>query len=242
MSDHQPIPLPDRADLPEAEMIARSEQFLDRMRRRHTVREFSDRPVPRAIIENCLRAAGTAPSGANQQPWHFCVVEDPDAKHRIRIAAEEEERAFYAGRAGEEWLDALRPIGTDADKPFLDIAPWLITTGVALPGNRHPERVIVAHAGAVQLFPGALRRVRPPFANHQLGQRLSPVRRWADQQHFLDAPFSEFFRQRHQDIGLMVGALRQQHHIRARLTDGFTGKPVGALAIQGGRILCFPAR
>ena len=126
MSDHQPIPLPARADLPEAEMIARSEQFLDRMRRRHTVREFSDRPVPRAIIENCLRAAGTAPSGANQQPWHFCVVEDPEAKHRIRIAAEEEERAFYAGRAGEEWLDALRPIGTDADKPFLDIAPWLI--------------------------------------------------------------------------------------------------------------------
>jgi nitroreductase len=126
MSDHQPIPLPDRADLPEAEMIARSEQFLERMRRRHTIREFSDRPVPRAIIENCLRAAGTAPSGANQQPWHFCVVEDPAAKHRIRVAAEEEERAFYAGRAGEEWLDALRPIGTDADKPFLDIAPWLI--------------------------------------------------------------------------------------------------------------------
>lgn len=112
--------------LPEAEMQTRAEAFLALMRRRRTVRDFSDRPVPRALIETAIATAGTAPSGANQQPWTFVAIADPEIKRRIRVAAEAEERAFYAGRAGEDWLDALAPLGTDADKPFLETAPWLI--------------------------------------------------------------------------------------------------------------------
>lgn len=112
--------------LPETEMQARAEAFLTLMRRRRTVRDFSDRPVPRSLIETAIAAAGTAPSGANQQPWTFVAVADPAIKRRIRVAAEAEEQAFYAGRAGEDWLGALAPLGTDADKPFLETAPWLI--------------------------------------------------------------------------------------------------------------------
>lgn len=112
--------------LPEAEMRARAEAFLASMRRRRTVRDFSDRPVPRSLIETAIATAGTAPSGANQQPWTFVAVADPAIKRRIRVAAEAEEQAFYAGRAGEDWLGALAPLGTDADKPFLETAPWLI--------------------------------------------------------------------------------------------------------------------
>lgn len=107
-------------------MRRRAAEFYAEMRRRRTVRHFSDRPVPQEIIEDCLRAAGTAPSGANQQPWHFAVVSDPDIKRRIRLAAEAEEREFYARRATDEWLEALTPLGTDAEKPFLEVAPWLI--------------------------------------------------------------------------------------------------------------------
>lgn len=107
-------------------MLARAQAFHDRIRSRHTVRDFSARPVPREIIETCLRVAGTAPSGANHQPWHFAAISDPEIKHRIRLAAEEEEKAFYAGKAGQEWLEALAPLGTDADKGFLEVAPWLI--------------------------------------------------------------------------------------------------------------------
>ncbi|MGQ3356181.1 MAG: nitroreductase family protein [Phreatobacter sp.] len=123
---YRPVPLPDHVALPEAEMQARAEAFLSDIRRRHTVRDFSDRPVPRAVIETCVTAAGTAPNGANHQPWHFCVIGDPAVKRRIREAAEAEEREFYAGKAGEEWLKALAPLGTDPDKPFLETAPWLI--------------------------------------------------------------------------------------------------------------------
>ena len=108
------------------EMRARAQDFLEEIRRRHTVRDFTDAPVPRDIIETCIAAAGRAPSGANHQPWRFCLVGDVNVKKAIRDAAEEEERAFYDGRAGKEWLDALAPIGTDADKPFLETAPWLI--------------------------------------------------------------------------------------------------------------------
>jgi nitroreductase len=96
------------------------------MQRRRTVRDFDLRPVPREVIAACIAAAGTAPSGANQQPWHFVAVSAPDVKRRIRLAAEAEEREFYERRAPEEWLDALRPIGTDWHKPFLETAPWLI--------------------------------------------------------------------------------------------------------------------
>ncbi len=125
-TDFIPLPLPDYVERPPQDMQARAEAFYDGIRRRHTVREFSNRPVPRLLIETCLKAAGTAPSGANHQPWHFSAIGSAAMKARIRTAAEEEERAFYAGRAGAEWLAALKPLGTDPDKPFLEIAPWLI--------------------------------------------------------------------------------------------------------------------
>ena len=108
------------------EMIGQSAWFYRTMRQRRTVRDFSDRPVPREVIDNALRTAGTAPSGANMQPWHFVVVSDPGIKREIRVAAEAEEREFYARRASAEWLKALEPLGTDENKPFLEIAPYLI--------------------------------------------------------------------------------------------------------------------
>jgi iodotyrosine deiodinase len=108
------------------EMLARAESFEALMRRRRTVRDFSDEPVPREVVEAAIRTAAGAPSGANQQPWTFVAIADPAVKARIRVAAEEEERAFYSGRAGEEWLEALSILGTDWRKPFLEVAPWLI--------------------------------------------------------------------------------------------------------------------
>lgn len=111
---------------PEHEMQARSADFLANMRRRRTVRDFSSKAVPQSIIENAVAAAATAPSGANMQPWHFVAIQNADIKSQIRAAAEEEERALYHGRASEEWLQALAPLGTDEHKPFLENAPWLI--------------------------------------------------------------------------------------------------------------------
>ncbi len=110
----------------EAEMLAAARAFRESMAKRRTVRDYSDRPVPREIIEHALMTAGTAPSGANQQPWSFAAISAADIKKRIRDAAEEEEKAFYAGRAGNDWLDALSHLGTDWEKPFLTEAPWLI--------------------------------------------------------------------------------------------------------------------
>ena len=104
----------------------RTEAFFDEMRRRRTVREFSSEAIDRKVIEACLRTAGSAPSGANLQPWHFVAVSDPETKRKIREQAEEEEREFYERRATEAWLDKLRPLGTDANKPFLETAPYLI--------------------------------------------------------------------------------------------------------------------
>jgi iodotyrosine deiodinase len=126
ISEYRPLPLPDYVELPIDEMRRRARVFYDVIRQRHTVREFSSKPVPRDIIEQCLLTAGTAPSGANHQPWHFCVIGDPKMKKLIRDAAEKEEQAFYSGKAGQEWLDALKPLGTDANKAFLETAPWLI--------------------------------------------------------------------------------------------------------------------
>ena len=123
---YEPVPLPDRANLSDAEMQVAVDAFYDTIRRRHTVRDFSSRGVSQSLISACVRAAGTAPSGANHQPWHFVVISNTEMKHRIRLAAEEEERAFYAGGAGDEWIKALEPIGTNPGKPHLDIAPWLI--------------------------------------------------------------------------------------------------------------------
>ena len=120
------LDLPDRADLSDAQMRDAAAGFYDVMKRRHSVRDFSDRAVERAVIEDCIRTAGSAPSGANHQPWHFVAISAADFKHRIRLSSEEEERKFYEGGGGDEWLKALEPIGTNADKPHLDIAPWLI--------------------------------------------------------------------------------------------------------------------
>jgi len=104
----------------------RANAFLEAMRSRRTVRDFSPEPVPFALIESAIRTAALAPSGANRQPWHFVVVANPEIKRRIREAAEEEERAFYDHRAPDEWLEALAPLGTDWHKPFLEVAPYLI--------------------------------------------------------------------------------------------------------------------
>jgi len=120
------IPLAQYQEYPLAEMRERVAAFYENLDRRRTVREFSDRPVPRDIIETALKAGNTAPSGANLQPWHFAVVSGADTKKKIREAAEEEEREFYAHRASAEWLAALEPLGTNSDKPFLETAPYLI--------------------------------------------------------------------------------------------------------------------
>ena len=126
LSEPRYVPLASYAEYPPAEMERRAAGFCAEVTRRRTVREYSDRPVPRRVIEECLRAAGTAPSGANHQPWHFVVVSDPEVKACIRVAAEDEERAFYNGGAPQEWLDALAALGTDEHKPFLETAPYLI--------------------------------------------------------------------------------------------------------------------
>ena len=120
------IPLTTYQEYPPDVMQQRAADFFADIRRRRTVRDFSDRPVPREIIENCLRAAGTAPNGANLQPWQFVVITDPEIKRKIRVAAETEEREFYEHRAPPEWLAALEPLGTDWQKPFLETAPYLV--------------------------------------------------------------------------------------------------------------------
>lgn len=123
--DYQPIPLSFRRQSPD-EMIENAQAYYDAIKTRRSVRDFTDEPVPEAVIVNAIKAAGTAPNGANMQPWHFSVVSNPEIKRQIRLAAEEEERAFYQDRASEEWLDALSHLGTDAEKPFLEKASHLI--------------------------------------------------------------------------------------------------------------------
>ncbi|MGA7541223.1 MAG: nitroreductase family protein [Steroidobacteraceae bacterium] len=152
------IPLPAYREYDPAEMLAKAREFAVDMHRRRTVRQFSARPVSREVIEQCLRAACSAPSGANMQPWRFVAVSDPMLKRRIRLAAEEEEREFYAHRASKEWLDALAPLGTDSNKPFLEIAPWLIAVFVERFG-RMPDGRKVKHyytAESVGLATGLL--------------------------------------------------------------------------------------
>lgn len=187
--NYRAVPLPDRTELTDAQMLAAAESFHDTMRRRHTVRNYSDRPVPRPVIETCLRTAGTAPSGANHQPWHFAAVADPALKARIREEAEKEERRFYAGGAGDEWIKALEPIGTNAVKEHLTEAPWLIVVfaqrwGQFDDGTRYknyyvPESVNIAtgfllaalhHAGLCALThtPNPMR-----FLNDALGRPAS---------------------------------------------------------------------
>ncbi len=113
-------------EYPLTEMQQHAAEFYAEMKRRRSVHDFSERPVPREIIEDCLRAAGTAPNGANLQPWHFVAISDPEVKRSIRLASEEIERQFYLQKAPQEWLDALEPLGTNISKPFLEQAPWLV--------------------------------------------------------------------------------------------------------------------
>ena len=139
MKDHAASALDDFIEYPESEMLERSDAFYQNIKRRHSVRKFSSRAVDKAIIENCIKAAGTAPSGANHQPWHFVAVNSSDIKKQIREQAEKHEQAFYDGRAGEEWLGALKDLGTDADKPYLEHAPWLIAIFSQKKGGIHAE-------------------------------------------------------------------------------------------------------
>lgn len=147
MSTLQLQPLSTYMEYSVEEMKERAASFRKAMQRRRTVRQFSTRPVPREIIEECLIAAGTAPSGANLQPWQFVVISDPKVKREIRIAAEEEEWEFYHRRAPQEWLDALAPIGTDEHKPFLQTAPYIIAifgkTHSQLPNGRRVKNYYV---------------------------------------------------------------------------------------------------
>jgi iodotyrosine deiodinase len=126
MTQEAHYPLSDFVSYSEDEMLQRSSDFYNAIKRRHSIRKFSDKPVPREIIENCIKAAGTAPSGANHQPWHFAVIGSDKVKKQVREQAEIHEQGFYNGRAGDEWLEALKPLGTDENKPFLEHAPWLI--------------------------------------------------------------------------------------------------------------------
>lgn len=126
MSKLKLVPLANYREYPPEEMRHRARAFREEASRRRTVREFSPRPVDREVIEECLRAAGSAPSGANLQPWHFVVVSDQAIRRQLRVLAEKEEHEFYQRRAPQEWLDALAPLGTDENKPFLETAPYLI--------------------------------------------------------------------------------------------------------------------
>ncbi len=126
MSKTDFISLPTIKNYSEVEMIKNTELFYNEMNRRRTVREFSSESIRKEIIENCIKTAGTAPSGANKQPWYFVAVSDPEIKKEIRIAAEREEKSFYNKKAPKEWLNALEPFGTDENKPFLETAPYLI--------------------------------------------------------------------------------------------------------------------
>ena len=139
MDEYESLPWPAYPELTDAERIDRARAFRESMVTRRSCRAFTDRPVPREVIEQALIAAGSAPSGANHQPWHFCVVESAEAKTAIRVAAEEEERAFYGGRAPREWLEALWPLGTGSDKPYLEVAPILIVVFAQRYGGIEPD-------------------------------------------------------------------------------------------------------
>ena len=135
---YRPLAWPGLPSYSPDEQVARARAFYDKVRTRRTCRFFADTPVPREAIEQAILAAGTAPSGANHQPWHFAVISSPEHKRRLREAAEAEERAFYAGKASAEWLQALVPLGTDADKPYLEVAPWHIVVFAQRKGGLVP--------------------------------------------------------------------------------------------------------
>jgi iodotyrosine deiodinase len=138
MIDHETLPWRPYPDMTDEERAARAHAFYDHIAKRRTCRQIGEAPVPRAIIESAILAAGTAPSGANHQPWHFSVIGSSEYKRQIRLAAEEEEREFYSGKASKEWIEALAPLGTDADKPYLEHAPWLIAIFGQRKGGLYP--------------------------------------------------------------------------------------------------------
>ena len=151
-ADYPRLPYPSLPALDDAERIARATAAYHRLRTRRTCRFFSEAAVPREVIEQALLAAGTAPSGANHQPWHFAVIGSPAAKREVRLLAEEEERAFYTGKASAEWLEALAPLGTDEVKPYLETAPWLIAVfgqrrGGLEPGDTRQNYYITESVG-----------------------------------------------------------------------------------------------
>jgi len=146
------VPAPKIDNRSDEELLMRAREFYEIMQRRRTFRNFSDRPVPREVIEYCIRAAGTAPSGANLQPWHFVAISNPVVKHQIRIAAEEETKELYAKSAPKSWVEALAPLGTDSNKPFLEIAPWLIAVfaqpfRILADGTRSPTYYAIESVG-----------------------------------------------------------------------------------------------
>ncbi len=165
MAEFEPIPLADFEEVSLDEARRRLEAFRALMARRRTIRDFSDRPVPRDLVEQAIRIAGSAPSGANLQPWRFVAIADAAVKRRIREGAEAEEQAFYAGKAGAAWLEALKPLGTDADKSFLEAAPWLIAIfgarraldadGVERKAYYVPESVSIATGFLIAALHGA---------------------------------------------------------------------------------------
>ena len=152
MRAHTELPYTSLPDLADDERFQRARAFREDIAQRRTCRMFSPAPVPREVIEQAILAAGTAPSGANHQPWHFAVITSPALKQRVRIEAEKEEAAFYAGKAGQEWLDALAPLGTDEDKSFLEIAPYLIVVfgqrrGGIEPGDKKQNYYVTESVG-----------------------------------------------------------------------------------------------
>ena len=154
---YEPIKLPDRIQLSEDEAIQKSQIFLEYMRKRHSVRDFSSRPIPQQIIENIVAAAGRAPSGANQQPWHFVAIKNLTMKKKIREAAEKEEQNFYSGGASDEWISALEPLGTGISKPHLTKAPWLIVVfaerhGIKSDGSRRKNYYVPESVGIAMGF------------------------------------------------------------------------------------------
>jgi iodotyrosine deiodinase len=150
--DYAKLPYPALPEFTDAERLARATAAYERLKTRRTCRFFSETPVPREVIEAAILAAGTAPSGANHQPWHFAVVSSPEKRREIRLAAEEEERAFYAGKASADWLEALAPLGTDEHKPYLERAPWLIVLfgqrrGGPEPGDQRQNYYVTESVG-----------------------------------------------------------------------------------------------
>jgi iodotyrosine deiodinase len=172
MSDYAKLPYPDLPELTDEQRIARARAAYEQLRTRRTCRQFSDQPIPQALIEAAVLAAGTAPSGANHQPWHFAVVSSADKRREIRIAAEEEERAFYAGKASVEWLEALAPLGTDESKPYLETAPWLIVVfgqrrGGPNPGDNRQNYYVTESVGiAVGMMLATLHDARLATLTH----------------------------------------------------------------------------